>query len=160
MLRVFCSLLLFCLVSFLPGLAQDRDRFQTNRDIRIEEGESARDLGCLNCSIYVRGEVTGDIAALHGNVVLAEGAKVGGDIASMLGDIRIEENASVGGDVAALGGQVKREPHSEVHGDVASLGGGGWITLIFVMPLMVVGGIIALIVWLVQRSRRPTPATA
>lgn len=160
MLRVFCSLFLFSLVSFLPALAQDRDRFQTNRDIRIEEGESARDLTCLNCSIYIRGEVTGDIAALHGNVVLAEGAKVRGDIASILGDVRLEENASVGGDVAAVAGQVKRQPHSEVHGDVASLGGGGWMTLIFVIPLMVLGAIIALIVWLVQRSRRPSPVTA
>jgi sensor c-di-GMP phosphodiesterase-like protein len=32
--------------------------------------------------------------------------------------------------------------------------------LIFFLPLAVLGGIIALIVWLVQRSRKPTPVAA
>jgi hypothetical protein len=32
--------------------------------------------------------------------------------------------------------------------------------LIFVLPFVFLGGIVALIIWLIQRSRRPTPVPA
>ncbi len=45
-------------------------------------------------------------------------------------------------------------------GDVTSMGGGGWVFLIFLLPFAFLGGIIALIIWLIQRSRRPAPVPA
>jgi hypothetical protein len=47
-----------------------------------------------------------------------------------------------------------------VAGDVTSMGGGGWVFLIFLLPFAFLGGIIALIIWLIQRSRRPVPVPA
>ena len=40
------------------------------------------------------------------------------------------------------------------------MGGGGWVFLIFLLPFAFLGGIIALIIWLIQRSRRPSADTA
>ena len=49
---------------------------------------------------------------------------------------------------------VRRQQGSSVGGDIASLEGGKWLLAIFVPPLVFIGLIVALIVWLVQRSRR------
>jgi hypothetical protein len=43
---------------------------------------------------------------------------------------------------------------------VTSLGGAGWMLLFLLFPLIFLGGIVALIIWLIQRSRRPMPAAA
>jgi hypothetical protein len=40
------------------------------------------------------------------------------------------------------------------------VGGGRWIFLIFLTPFLFLGGIIALIIWMVQRSRHPAPVPA
>jgi hypothetical protein len=66
----------------------------------------------------------------------------------------------VGGDVTAVAGSVRRDPQATVGGGVTSLGGGGWIFLIFLLPFAVLGGIVALIIWLIQRSRRPAQVPA
>jgi hypothetical protein len=47
-----------------------------------------------------------------------------------------------------------------VAGNVTTIGGHGWVFLIFLLPFAVLGGIIALIIWLIQRSRRPIPLPA
>src|SRR5439155_563685 len=87
----------------------NRDRFQAGRDIRIESDERVGDVTCLNCSIYVRGQVGGDILTIHGNVVVYEGAQIGGDVASLAGNVRLESGTQVAGDVASFGGAVRRD---------------------------------------------------
>jgi hypothetical protein len=144
--------------------AENRDLFQSNHDIRVEPGDKARDVTCLRCSIYVRGEVSGDVTAIGGNVILQDGAQVHGDTTSVFGDIRLEPETSAARDVTAVGGSVRRDPQAAVKGDVTSLEGGGWLMLIVVLPLVIFGGFLALVgwivFWLVRRNRQRIPVTA
>ena len=147
------TLMLLGFSGMLARADASRDRFQTGRDIRIEADEHVGDVSCLNCSIYVRGQAAGDLLTIHGNVVLYGGAQVGGDVAALGGGVRLESGAQVGGDVASFGGAVRRDSGATVGGDVSSMPGSGWTFAIFVLPLLFVGGIVALIIWLVQRNR-------
>jgi hypothetical protein len=133
------------------------DRTQTNHDIQVESGDEVADATCFNCSIHIRGQITGDATTLNGNVVVEEGARVAGDVTTIRGNVHVEDAAQINGDVTTIGGIVYRDPHATVHGGVTSLGG-QWIVLILSIPLAILGGIIALIVWLVQRNRNPVPA--
>jgi type III secretory pathway component EscS len=45
-------------------------------------------------------------------------------------------------------------------GEVTSMQGTMWLLLIFVAPFLVLAGIVALVIWLVRRNRRPTPVIA
>jgi Polymer-forming cytoskeletal len=159
----FCDLLLILFLSLALGRSSaaeaNAERFQMNHDIQVHAEEKTGDLTCFNCSVRVRGQVAGDIFCLHGNVIVEQNGRVAGDVATLLGDVRLDNGTQVAGDIAAIGGSVKRDSGAAVTGDVAALGGAGWFTLIFFVPLAVVGGIIALIVWLVQRSRHPATAT-
>jgi len=150
------------MVSGLATAQENPSRSQTNRDIRVEPGQKAGDLSCMNCSIYIRGDVAGDVFAFHGNVVIDSGASVAGDIATLFGDIRVANGGSVAGDVAAIGGAVRRQPQAVIAGDVTSLEGKGWLLLLLLCPLVILGLMIALIVWLVHlyRGRRPVAAAA
>jgi hypothetical protein len=144
-----------------PALGQkSSDRLQFNHDIFVDPGQKLGDLTCINCSVFVRGEVAGDVTAVHGNVVVEQGSQVAGDVTVVLGDLRLQSAAQVAGDVTTVGGTVRREPQASVAGDVTSLAGVGWIILIFLLPLTIVGGMIALIVWLIARIQRPTPVRA
>jgi hypothetical protein len=78
----------------------------------------------------------------------------------LFGKASIESDAQVGGDATAIGGTVHRDPEAHVGGDITSLAGDGWMLLIFFVPLAILGGIIALIIWLVQRNRKPAPVAA
>ena len=74
------------------------------------------------------------------------------------GNARIESGTQVAGDLTAIGGDLRRDPQAAVAGDVTTMGGHGWVFLIFLLPIVILGGIITLIIWLGQRSRRPTPS--
>jgi hypothetical protein len=157
------SLGLLLLLSILPITATAKDnpeRTQFGRDIHVETGEKTGDLVCINCSIYIAGEVTGDVNTIHGNITVEPGGSVAGDLAAIWGDVRAQSGSQIGGDVATVAGAVRRQQGSTVGGDIASLEGGKWLLAIFLPPLVFVGLIVALIVWLVQRNRRPTPAPA
>jgi len=145
-----------------PALARQKsDRFQLNHDIIVEPGQTSGDLECVNCSAFVRGEVHGDVSVIHGNLVIEHGGKVTGDVCTVLGDLRLHSGAQVQGDAAAVGGTVRRAPEATINGDVTSLGGTGWVLLIMLLPLAVLGGLIALIVWLIARIRqRPASIAA
>ncbi len=144
-----------------PALAQKgSDRVQFNHDIFVEPGQKSGDLVCVNCSIFVRGEVAGDVVAVHGNVVIEQRSQVAGDVTTVLGDLRLQSAAQIAGDAVAVGGTVRREPQATIAGDVTSLSGGGWVILVFLLPLAFVGGTISLIVWLIVRARRPTAVPA
>src|SRR5215470_143120 len=96
------------------------ERTQANRDIWVQPGEKTASLACLNCSIHIRGEVAGDVAAFHGNVIVESQAQVTGDVATFLGDIQVENDSHVAGDVAAMGGKIRRESRGAITGDQAS----------------------------------------
>ncbi|PYX38641.1 MAG: hypothetical protein DMG73_15315 [Acidobacteria bacterium] len=161
--RYCVAVLVFLLgLSGLVMAEENPSRSQTNHDIRVEPGQKVGDLSCINCSIYIRGDVAGDVFALHGNVVIDGGASVAGDIATLFGDIRVANGGSVAGDVAAIGGAVRRQPQAAIAGDVASLEGKGWLLLLLLCPLVILGLMTALIVWLVHlyRRRRTVAAAA
>jgi hypothetical protein len=157
MLRLFALLSICTLLPSAMATTTTADRFQFNHDIRISPGDKAADVTCINCSVYVRGHVSGDVVAIHGNVVAEPGASIAGDLTAIGGDARLENASQVAGDLVAVGGTVHRDPQATVGGDVTSLGGGGWVLLVFLLPLVVLGGMIALILWLIQHSRRPAP---
>jgi hypothetical protein len=136
------------------------DRFQINHDIHVQPEEQVGDVTCINCSVYVLGRVSGDVTTVNGNIVAEQGATVSGDATAVRGDARIESGAQVAGDLTAIAGTVRRDPRASIGGDVTSMGGGGWVFLIFLLPFAVLGGMIALIIWLVQRSRQPEPVPA
>src|SRR2546425_6176077 len=144
----------------LPALGfaeHTHERFQMNRDIHVEQNDKTGDLTCLNCSVYIRGEVAGDIFTLNGRVVLEQGAQVSGDVATLIGDVRLDDGAKIAGDVAAIGGEVGRRPQGTSAGGGSAMGGGGVGVLAFSVPLLVGGGRLALVVWLLRRARSPQP---
>ena len=159
-LCVFCILATLLAPSQILAAQANADRFQFNHDIRVQPEDKVGDVTCINCSVYVRGHVSGDVTTINGNVVAEQGAAVGGDVTAIRGDARVEDGTQVAGDLTTIGGTVHRAPRASVAGDVTSMEGGGWIFLIFLLPFAFLGGIIALIIWLIQRSRRPAPVPA
>jgi len=116
---------------------------------------------CIGCSIYIRGQASGDVTAIAGSVFAESGASIAGDVTAIGGSARVGSGAQVGGDLTTIGGTLRRDPQASVAGDVTTVGGGGgWIFLIFLLPFLLLGGIIALIICLIQRSRRPVTVPA
>jgi hypothetical protein len=147
--------LLFCAASFA---ASSPDRTQFGSDIHVQAGEKTADLTCINCSVYVRGQVSGDVTTVHGNIVLESGAEVAGDVTAIWGNVRTQSGTQIAGDLTAVAGSVHRDPQSTSAGDVTALEGTKWLLAIIVPPIIFLGGIIALIIWLVQRNRGGAPA--
>lgn len=137
--------------------AKSTDRTQIGRDIHIAAGEKTGDVTCINCSIYAQGQIAGDVTAVHGNVTLETGSAVAGDVTAVWGNIRTESGTQVAGDLTAVAGSVRRDPQSTASGDVTSLEGTKWVLAIVLPPLVFLGCIIALIIWLVQRNRVTVP---
>jgi len=160
LVRRICVSALLLLFAFTPvAFAQGRsDVFHWGRDITIREGESAQDVTCMFCSIFVRGQVGGDVAAFGGRVVV-EGT-VQGDVSAFGGDLRLAGSGKVNGDVAVFGGRLARDPQGSVGGEIAVFEGKVWLLLIFGLPLVLLAGLAWLIAWLLQRSRRPAAIPA
>jgi len=160
LIAVTATLLVVSVYTF----AGNSDRFQTNRDIHVETNDNPNDVTCFRCSIYVRGEVRGDVTALGGNIVLESGAQVHGDTTSIMGDIQLGADTNADRDVTAVGGAVRRDSQAVDKGDVTALEGQGWLALVFLVPLVMLGGLLALIVWLVlwlvRRTNQNVPVTA
>src|SRR2546427_6476737 len=155
MLRSLSRLVILLMTSAiaLPALGfaeRSHERFQKNRDIRVEQNDKAGDLTCLNCSVYIRGEVAGDIFTLNGRVVLEQGAQVSGDVATLIGDVRLDDGAKIAGDVAAIGGNGRRSPQATSAGGVSSLGGAGRGVLAVSTPLLVGAGLLGLVGGLIR----------
>jgi len=133
----------------------DEDRVEFGRNITVPEGQTAGDISCFNCSVYVRGTVNGDIAVFGGRVVVEGSVKH--DIAVFWGTVRLADGAEAGGDVAVFGGAIKRAPTAMIHGETVAFGR-VWALLPVGIVVVIVWLIIALIVWLVTRNRRiPAP---
>lgn len=158
------ALLFLGLLLLLPGAAFAGDNpgyTQFGHNINIAPNQGVGDLTCFGCSIHVRGQVAGDVTAFGGNIVLEDQAQVAGDVTAFGGDLRIDQPVKVAGDVTVFAGQLHRDPQATVSGDVTSMGGRGWFLPMLMAPFIVLGLLVAFIVWLVQRLRSPSvPAAA
>lgn len=140
------------------ALAKDKpEQTQFGHDIRIEAGQKVGDVTCINCSIYIAGESAGELTTVHGNVVVETGGSIAGDVTAIWGDVRMQPGSQIAGEVTAVAGGVRRNAQSSIAGDVTSLEGAQWMLAILLPPIFILGLIVALIIWLVQRSRRTTP---
>ena len=136
------------------------DYTQFGHDIRIAQDQKATEITCFACSVYVRGQVSGDITTFGGNVVLDQGAMVAGEITSFWGDVRADDDTKIAGDVSVFGGRLRRQPTTMIAGEVTIFQSRALVYLILLSPFIVLAGIIALIIWLVRRNRRPSPIMA
>ena len=136
------------------------DYTQFGHDIRIAENQRATEVTCFGCSVYVRGQVSGDITTFGGSVILDEGAMVAGEVTSFWGDVRAGENTKIAGDITVMGGRLRRQPSTMISGEVTTFQSGALVWLMFLSPFIFLAGIIALVIWLVRRNRRPSPVMA
>ena len=130
------------------------DRTQFGHNISIGAGEEVSEVTCFGCSVRVRGHVASDVTTFGGSIVVEGQGEIGGDTTTFGGSVRLEKDAKVH-DVTVFGGQVHRDAAATVLGDVTNFGGAGWLVLVFGLPLVIFGAVIALIVWLVRRLMRP-----
>ena len=131
----------------------DRTRF--GHDIRVSAGENVADLTCFFCSIYVRGNAAGDVTAFGGRIEIEGPAQIAGDVTTIVGDVNVGPGSKIAGDLTAVGGSIQRASDAEIGGDVTPIHRGWWLTLLLFSPLIVLGILIAAIVWLIQYLRRP-----
>lgn len=152
--------LIACIV--LAGNAfgeKTRDITQFGHDIAIGPSEQVLDATCFGCSIRVSGQVKTDVTIFGGSLIVEDQAEIGTDVTVFGGRVRLEPGAKVNGDVTVFGGKIERDPAAVIAGSVTDFNGGIWIFLIFVLPLMVLGGLITLIVLLIRRLTRPAVRT-
>jgi Polymer-forming cytoskeletal len=144
------------------AFAKDNPSYtQFGHNISIGPNEQVGDLTCFGCSIRVRGQVAGDVTAFAGNIVIEDQGQIAGDVTAFGGDIRLDQNVKVAGDATVFAGQIRRDPHATISGDVTSMGGRAWLVPMLLVPFVMLGLLIALAIWLIQRSRRPSlPAAA
>lgn len=161
-LRFTFTVLLLMAASTLSCAADDKnsDRTSFGHDIHVSASENVADLTCFMCSIYVRGNAAGDATAFGGRIVVEAPGQVAGDVTSIIGDISVGAGTKIAGDLTAVGGSIQRASTSEVSGDVTPIHRGWWLTLILVSPLVVLGILIAAIVWFIQYLRRPRTVPA
>jgi hypothetical protein len=137
------------------------DRTQFGSDINVGPNDTTGEITCFGCSVRVRGHVTGDVTVFAGSVVVEDGGEVAGDLTDFGSGVRLAKDAKVDGDVTVFGGPVRRDATASIGGDVTNFSGGIWMFLIFGLPLVIFGAIIALIVWVIRRLTRPSlPVTA
>jgi hypothetical protein len=155
--------LLLVLALGVPALADgSHDRTQFGHDVTIGADETVSEVTCFSCSVRVRGRVDGDVTTFGGSVAVEHDGFIGGDTTTFGGDVRLDGGASVK-DLTVFGGRIRRDSEASVGGDVTTFGGGAglWIFIVFGLPFLVLGALIALIVWLVRRfSRRALPVPA
>ncbi len=158
-LRLFAGILMIA-ISTAAGGQGVHDRTQFGHNISVGTGEEVSEVTCFGCSVRVRGHVASDVTTFGGSIVVEDQGEVGGDTTTFAGSVRLEKDAKVAGDVTVFGGQVHRDAAATVRGDVTNFGGAGWLVLIFGLPLVMFGAVIAFIIWLVRRLMRPAVPVA
>ena len=150
-------LLLFGFACSSAAFAKNNPSYtQVGHNINIGSNQEVGELTCFGCSIRVRGRVAGDVTAFGGSIVMEDQGQIAGDVTTFAGDIRLDHGARVAGDVTVFGGQIRRDPEASVSGDVTSMGGHAWLVPILLAPFVVLGLLVAFVIWLVQRLRRPS----
>lgn len=152
-LRLLAGFLLIAISTAAFGQGS-HDRTQFGHNISIGAGEEVTEVTCFGCSVRVRGHVTSDVTTFGGSVVVEDQGEIGGDTTTFGGSVRLEKDSKVH-EVTVFGGQVHRDAAATVNGDITNFGGAGWVVLIFGLPLVMFGAVVALIIWLVRRLMRP-----
>ncbi len=161
LVRLLACLFLLAVLSTFALAKGSGDRTQVGHDITVGPDEEVSDATCFGCSVRVRGHVSSDVTAFGGSIIVEDQGEISGDVTTFGGGVRLDKEARVGGDLTVIGGQIRRDPAASVGGGVTNFAGSIWLFLIFGLPLVILGGIIALIVFLVRRLMRPSlPATA
>jgi hypothetical protein len=156
-LRWFALAAIMCLLLSGVSIANDNPSYtQIGHDITIGPNQRAGDLTCVACSIHVHGQVAGDVTAVLGSITLADKAQVAGDVTAVGGNLRLDQAVKIAGDATVVGGNLHRDPEAAISGDVTTMGGEGWIVPIILAPFVLLGLLASLVVWLVQRVRRPS----
>jgi hypothetical protein len=155
--RLLLAPALLLLAAIAPTFARaDEDRVSFGSDVTVAEGETANDIACAFCKVHVHGNVKGDIACVFCSVSVEGNQTVSGDVAMLDGDLDLHEEAEVGGDVSIVAGRANLASGATIRGSRVTLPGRLWLLLPFT-PLLLLGGIIWLIVYLVQRNRYQFP---
>jgi hypothetical protein len=140
-----------------PAFATDKSSYtQVGHNINVGPNDQVSDVTCFGCSIRVRGQVAGDVTAFGGNIVIEEHAQVAGDVTTFGGDIRLDQGVKVAGGATVFGGQIRRDPGASISGDVTTMGGHGWLVPIVLAPFLAIGLLVAFLIWVVQRARKPS----
>jgi hypothetical protein len=147
--------LLLCLALSTAAFAKDPTYTQWGHDISIGPHDKTADLTCIGCSIHVRGEVAGDVTTVGGSITIEDQGQVAGDVTSVAGNVRLDREVKVSGDVTVVAGTLHRDLNASVGGDVTSMEGRGWFALILLTPIVILGLMVGLLIWLIQRVRRP-----
>jgi len=155
--RLLCLPLCLMACSLVASAATAaHDRTQFGREITVNAGEQVSEVTCFGCSVHIRGRVSGDVTTFGGSVVVEGDGEIGGDTTIFAGDLRLDAGSKVK-DLTLFGGRLRRDPSATVGGDVTTFAGGAalWLFIMFGLPLLMLAALIALIVWLVRRFRRP-----
>jgi hypothetical protein len=155
MLRLSTIIIFAGALSGAAFAASSTDRTQFGHNISVGPGEEVSEVTCFGCSVRVRGHVAGDVTTFGGSVVVEDQGEIGGDTTTFAGDVRLDKGVKVGGDITVFGGRLHRDAAATVGGDVTNFSGTGWLFLVFGLPLVILGAVLALIVWLVRRLMRP-----
>jgi hypothetical protein len=148
--------LLLCLALSTFALAKDNPTYtQWGHDITVGPDDGTGELTCIACTIRIRGQVAGDVTTVGGSIVIEDRGQVAGDVTSVGGNVRLDSEAKVSGDVTVVGGTLHRGPEARIGGEVTNVGGQGWMIPILLFPFLLIGALVAFVVWLVQRLRRP-----
>jgi predicted acyltransferase (DUF342 family) len=151
----FVAAVLVLLGLGLQGNAQQApEQAHFHRDIYVESGERVGELSCIDCSIHVRGQVEGDVAAILGNVSLKPGASIKGEVAVIAGNLTVDSDARIGGETAVIGGVLHRAPNAYLGGEIVVMSGPLWTMLVFVAPVVFLFFFVVLIIWVVHLLRR------
>jgi len=123
---------------------KDGDRSSVGGDIVIQKGETARNVACVACSVYVHGVVDGKVAVVMGDVVV-DGV-VNEKVAIVMGDLKVQHGGVVQGGTEVDGGTVEGRSVNVPKGP---------IVLALLFPFLMLALLIWFIVWIVRRSRSP-----
>ncbi len=150
----------FLTLSTFAFAAAKAERTQLGHDITVGPNEGVSELTCIGCSIRIRGQVSGDVTTVGGSIFLEDQGQVAGDITAVAGDVRLGKEVKVAGDVTIVGGELRRDPQATISGELTNVGGRGWIIPVLLAPFLILGLLIAFVVWIVHRLSRPTVVPA
>jgi hypothetical protein len=160
-LRVLAIAPILILIFTASAGAKDNPEYtQIGHDINVGPNQEVGEVTCIGCSIRVRGKVSGEVTTVGGNIFIEDQGQVAGEVTAVAGDVRLDREVKVSGDVTVVGGALRRAPEAEVAGDVTSVGGRAWIPVILIAPFVFLGLLVALVVWMIHRFRRPAAPVA
>jgi hypothetical protein len=161
------AFMLFASLGFAATPARaDRDAVQFGSNIEVPANSSVHDAVCFFCSVNAEGTIDHDVVVFFGDVHIAGHANH--DVVNFFGDVRLDDNATITHDLVSFFGVVRLGEDASVGNDLVAMFGGirspgsatvggnrvvqpAWVLLI---PLMILGGLVAFIVSLVRGHRR------